>query len=101
MQHREVTGGVVAVAEKAQAFRMAGGKLGRRLRITAGEQRHVVTLTNQFFRDPRHDALGAAVELRRNSFRERGYLGNAHEDVSCDRVWDVAETNGGRGLSGT
>jgi hypothetical protein len=85
MQHGEVARGVIAVAEKAQALRMAGGKLGRSLRITAREQGHVVTLANEFFRDPRHDTLGAAIELRRHGFRERGNLGNAHEDVSCDR----------------
>lgn len=42
--------------------------------VTAGKQRDVMTLVNQLLGEVRHDALGAAVQLRRNAFIERRYL---------------------------
>lgn len=74
MQHRQVTGGVIPVAKQAQALGRAGCELGRRLGVPAGEQRDFVTLADQFFCNPADDALGAAVELRRDGLRQRSDL---------------------------
>ena len=79
MQHREVARGMITIAEKTEAFRRAGCQLGRSLRIAAGEQGHVVALADQFLGDPRHHALGTAIELRGYGLRQRSNLSNAHE----------------------
>ena len=85
VEHREVARDVVADAGEAQALRRAGHELGRGLRIAAGEQRDVVTLADQLLGQPRDDALGPAVEARRNGLGEGSDLGNAHDGAS----WDV------------
>jgi hypothetical protein len=53
-------------------------ELGGGLRIPAGEQRHLMPQAYQLIDQPRHNALGAAIELGRNAFGQRRYLGNSH-----------------------
>ncbi len=55
-----------------------GFEPGRSHRIPAGEQRHLVAERDQFFRQPGHHALGAAIQLRRDSFGQRRNLCDMH-----------------------
>ena len=48
------------------------------LRIPACEQRHVMPQAYQFIDQPRYHPLGAAIELGRNTFGQRRYLGNSY-----------------------
>jgi hypothetical protein len=47
-------------------------------RIAAGEERHLVALRHQLFRQIGNDPFGTAVEARRAAFGERGNLGDLH-----------------------
>ena len=47
-------------------------------RIAAGEERHLVALRHQLFRQIGNDPFRAAVETRRATFDERGNLGDLH-----------------------
>ena len=78
-QHDEMARGMVADAGEAQPLRDAGDELGRRPRIAAGEQRHLVAEADEFFREPGDDPLGAAIEPRRYGFAQGSDLGDAHD----------------------
>ena len=65
-------------AAKAERPRPDGMKLGGGLRISAGKQRHLMPQAYQLIDQPRHHPLGAAIELGRNAFGQRRYLGNSH-----------------------
>jgi|SRR5271163_1687668 len=62
-----------------------GGRSGYQPRagagIAAGKERYAVPEANQFFGQPRNDALSSTVSRRRNTFIERSNLGNIHEIV--------------------
>ena len=78
-QHDEMARGMVADAGETQPLRDAGDELGRRPRIAAGEQRHLVAEADEFFREPGDDPLGAAIEPRRYGFAQGSDLGDAHD----------------------
>src|SRR3954454_1362005 len=65
-------------AAEAKSPRPDSMELGGGLRISAGEQRHLMPQAYQFIDQPRHHTLGAAVKLGRNTFGQRRYLGNSH-----------------------
>jgi hypothetical protein len=48
------------------------------LRIAAREQDNFMSERNQFVGQPRNNALGASIKLRRNGLSQRGYLRNLH-----------------------
>jgi hypothetical protein len=52
------------------------------LRIAAREQDNVMSERNQFVGQPRNNALGASIKLRRNGLSQRGYLRDLHAQ-SC------------------
>ena len=52
---------VIAKPGEAQRARTDGLKLCRRNRIAAGEQRHLMSKADEGLRQPRNDALRAAV----------------------------------------
>jgi hypothetical protein len=52
------------------------------LRIAAREQDNVMSERNQFVGQPRNNALGASIKLRRNGLSQRGYLRDPHAQ-SC------------------
>ena len=72
-RHRVAQAGV-----EAQRLRTHRLQFRTRYGIAAGEQRHVVAHGHQLVGQECHDALGAAIQLRRHGFRERRDLGNAH-----------------------
>ena len=79
LDHRHVQRiGIADGPVEPQGPRPDGVELGSGHRIAAGEQRHVVPQRHQLLGQPRHDALGAAVELRRGRFGQRGDLCDAH-----------------------
>src|SRR5215469_3522715 len=57
-------------------------QVGRGLRIAACEQDNVMSERNQFVGQPRNNALGASIKLRRNGLSQRGYLRDLHAQ-SC------------------
>ena len=57
----------------------AGTRLGLGLRVAAGEQGHVVAELDQRVGQVGDDALGAAIEPRRDAFVQRGDLGDLHD----------------------
>ena len=79
LQHGDVVGDRIAAgAVEAQRARRAGTQPRARLRIAAGEQRHVVAELDQLFGEIGDDALGAAIEPRRDALDQRRDLGDLH-----------------------
>src|SRR5262249_27400553 len=70
--------GVANRAIKTQRFWPSCVKFRGCLRISARKQRDVVPECNQFFRQPMHHSLGAAIEPGWNSLRQWSYLRDAH-----------------------
>ena len=60
--------------------RAGGIQAGCGLRISAGKERHLMALPNEFFGQIGHDPLGASIEPRRNAFPQRGDLCDFHVD---------------------
>jgi hypothetical protein len=61
------------------------GQSGGGLRLGAGEQRHVMAQGHQRVGQVRHHPLGAAVQLGRHGFVQRGDLGDTHSQNSLAR----------------
>ena len=79
LQHQHVQR--VRIADRTvepQRARPDGVEPRRRHRVAAGKQRDLMAERNQLFRQPRHHALGPAIKLRRDRFRQRGDLRNMH-----------------------
>src|SRR5262245_19964850 len=75
----------IRVADRAvqtQCLRPTWLQVGRGLRIAAREQDNVMSERNQFVGQPRNNALGASIKLRRNGLSQRGYLRDLHAQ-SC------------------
>jgi hypothetical protein len=78
-EHRHVQRhGVAHPPVEPESLRPDRLEPGPRRRIAAGEQRHLMPQRHQFLGQPRHDALGTAIKLRRDRFGQRGDLGDAH-----------------------
>src|SRR5262249_41212582 len=69
-------------AVKTQCLRPTCLQVGRGLRIAAREQNNVMSECNQFVGQPRNNALGASIKLRRDGLSQRGYLRDLHAQ-SC------------------
>src|SRR5262245_31835356 len=69
-------------AVKTQCLRPTCLQVGRGLRIAAREQNNVMSECNQFVGQPRNNALGASIKLRRDCLSQRGYLRDLHAQ-SC------------------
>src|SRR5215470_7801769 len=69
-------------AVKTQCLRPTCLEVGRGSRIAAREQDNVMSERNQFVGQPRNNALGASIKLRRNGLSQRGYLCDLHAQ-SC------------------
>src|SRR5215470_14459903 len=67
---------------KTQCLRPTCLQVGRGLRIAAREQNNVMSECNQFVGQPRNNALGASIKLRRDGLSQRGYLRDLHAQ-SC------------------
>src|SRR6266704_5231147 len=83
LEHGDVQ--CIWVADRAvqtQCFRPTCLQVGRGLRIAAREQDNVMSERNQFVGQPRNDALGASIKLRRDGLSQRGYLRDLHAQ-SC------------------
>ena len=79
VEHQHVIGDDIAdVGLEPQGAGNARHKLGRRDRIAAREQRHVVPELDQFLGEVVNDAFGPAVGFRGNAFNQRRNLGNTH-----------------------
>src|SRR5499433_4291206 len=65
-------------AVKTQCLRPTCLQVGRGLRIAAREQNNVMSECNQFVGQPRNNALGASIKLRRDGLSQRGYLRDLH-----------------------
>src|SRR5262245_8539834 len=75
----------IRVADRAvqtQCLRPTWLQVGRGLRIAAREQDNVMSERNQLVGQPRNNALGASIKLRRNGLSQRGYLRDLHAQ-SC------------------
>src|SRR6266566_8832825 len=67
---------------QTQGLRPTCLKVGRSLRIAAREQDDLMSERDQFVGQPRNNALGASIKLRRNGLSQRGYLRDLHAQ-SC------------------
>src|SRR6516165_3994189 len=65
----------------------------RGLRIAAREQNNVMSECNQFVGQPRNNALGASIKLRRNGLSQRGYLRDLHAQSYLEIRLDFARCN--------
>jgi len=74
-------GGEHLAALRVQPQRVLGDgdQARRRLRVAAGEQRHVVTSPDELLGKVRDDTLGAAIEARGDRLIERRDLGDPHD----------------------
>ena len=87
LQHHHVQRiGIAHRAVEPQRPRPHGFKLGRGLRIAAGEQRHVVAERDQFLGQPGHDPLGATVKFGRDRLGQRRDLRDVHR-IDLSSVW--------------
>ena len=78
VQHDDVVRqGIVNAVEPERAGHDRG-ELRLGARIAAGEQGHIMALGDQFFRQPRYHAFGAAIKARRNAFHQWRNLCNLH-----------------------
>src|SRR5262245_66658754 len=73
---------------KTQCLRPTCLQVGRCLRIAARKQDNVMPERNQFVGQPRNNALGASIKLRRNGLSQRGYLRDLHAQ-SCLEIRPV------------
>jgi hypothetical protein len=80
-QHREGASDMIANTGEPQALRRAGDQLRAGLRVRAGEQRDLMSLTDKLFGEPGHHTLGAAVKLRGHRLGERRYESDPHEPI--------------------
>src|SRR5713226_10746843 len=79
LEHGDLVGdGIAAAAVEAERARRAGMQPGARLRIAAGEERHRMAELDQLFGEIGDDALGAAIEPRRDALDQRRDLGDPH-----------------------
>src|SRR5579859_1683643 len=79
LQHHHVQRIWVAYrAVKAQRLWPRRIKFGRSAGVAAGEQCDVMSQCDQFFGEPMHHPLGAAIKLGWNSLRQRRDLRDAH-----------------------
>src|SRR5579863_5565409 len=62
-------------AQRAWPCRMEFGSCSG---ISARKQGYIISKRDKFLRQPVYDPLGAAIEFRRNSLRQRSYLRDAH-----------------------
>src|SRR5262245_8581274 len=69
-------------AVQTQCLRPTCLQVGRGFRIAAREQDDIMSERNQFVGQPRNNALGASIKLRRNGLSQRGYLRDLHAQ-SC------------------
>jgi hypothetical protein len=86
LEHTEVRReGIDGVRIEPQGARTGGDQPGRGLGVTAGEQGNVLALSNELLRQERDDALGAAIQNRRDTFIQRRHLSDAksHEYLAC------------------
>src|SRR5262249_52349357 len=65
-------------------------QVGRGSRIAACEQDNVME-RNQFVGQPRNNALGASIKLRRNGLSQRGYLRDLHAIILSGNSTGLAE----------
>ena len=70
---------IVDAVVESKAARLSGHEPRRRARITRCEQRDVMTSPHELFGEPRDDALGTSVELRRDALEQRGDLSDPHD----------------------
>src|SRR5712671_1930808 len=82
MQHHQMLGERIP-ALGIQPKRPLAARPQRRfgLRISAGEQGHLVSLPNELLREIRHHPLGSAIKLRWTALVERSNLRNSHLSV--------------------
>ncbi len=94
VQHREVCGNVGFERRRIEAYGLLAHRheARRRLCLSTCEQRDVVPLVHQRIGEVGHDALGSAVETRRNRFGEGGDLRDAQRTAKDwrHRVGNVA-----------
>src|ERR1700730_15163858 len=87
MPHRVLNSGV-----GSQRSRAAGYDFGRCLRVAAGEQHHVVTVSHELFGQPADDAFGSSVILGRDRFVEWYELCDSHRPSSGAAPAALAES---------
>src|SRR5262249_46251563 len=80
-------------AVKTQCLRPTCLQVGRGLRIAAREQNNVMSECNQFVGQPRNNALGASIKLRRNGLSQRGYLRDLHAPSCLEIRLGLARCN--------
>src|SRR5262245_15077796 len=79
LEHREMQGIRVAhIAVQSQRARPAWHELCRCVRVTAGEQRDVVTERDELLSEPGDDPFGTTIELGRDSLGQWSNLRNSH-----------------------
>src|SRR5262249_30875102 len=81
-------------AVKTQCLRPTCLQVGRCLRIAARKQDNVMPERNQFVGQPRNNALGASIKLRRNGLSQRGYLRDLHAQSCLEIRLGFARCNG-------
>src|SRR5690348_8772690 len=81
--------GIADRAIKTQRFWPSCVKFCRSLRISAGEQRHIVPERHQLLRQPMHHSLGAAIESGWDSLRQWSYLRAAHISLSFFAIMEI------------
>ena len=87
IEHQHVIGnGIAHAGVEPQRLRHAGHEVGRRDRIAAGKQRHVMAERHQFFGQVGDDPLGAAIEPWGNAFDQRRDLRDFHYCFSFDKT---------------
>src|ERR1700746_1339365 len=79
-QHSDVMSGRILdlFALQTQGGPRHGHKSCRCLRIAAGKERDLMTQSYQFLGQVRNNTLCSAIEVRRNTFKERSNLSNFH-----------------------
>ena len=83
VQHQHVIGDRIADAGvEPQRRGHAGHQIGRRDRIAAREQRHVMAERHQFFGQVGNDPLGAAIKPWGNALHQRRDLRDFHNCLS-------------------
>ena len=79
VQHHQMVGqGVLDGGIESQGHVRAADQFRRGPRVAAGKQGDVVALMNKFFGEVGNHPLGAAVEVGRHAFHQRGNLRNPH-----------------------
>lgn len=70
--------GIDAVLVRAERAGNHRHQAGRRLRVSAGEERDLVSLAHQRFHQPVHHALGASIAVGRDALVQGGDDSDAH-----------------------